>query len=214
MAAPQYTGKEIWERLFWVRMPYLASRNLETMRVYGVRVSGIQQLDKERESEMITTELTIDAMFEKWRAGVTVRVMNYNDTEIIYRIIQDHILRWTEQLTYGVNIGNAPLKDLIELDEFATVVYQKAQGIFSPQQRQEALASNFSNMKIFTFQNVLNRATKPVTGGRIERIGDGVEVMHLNEEKPVEEKKGLPERSSFKEFFEDRINQISSWRGE
>jgi len=179
------------------------------MRAFGTRISGIESIDRNLDKQEFETEMTIDSMFEKYRNGVTVRLLNYSDSAIIYKIIHSHLIAWAEYLSRGINV-DAPLKDLIELDEYAAVVYDKARSVFSPDVKMSALASNFSNVQTINFHNVLKRAVAiPETSVQ----ANGVEVNRITRD-PAKIKDGLPIRNSFKDIFADEISRSSAWRSE
>lgn len=200
---PDQSG--LWDYYFRVKIPYFQSRPIEDIKRYGVRISGIEAIDRTMDKEMIITELNIDSMFEKWRRGITIRVINYNDTAKIYNLIHSHLVRWAEYLTTGVNIGNAPLKDLIELDKFASVVYDKAVSVFSEQERNTAVATNFLNVQTINFRNILKREYNRQETS-LDTNGDGTVKIRPNETAK------LPERPSMKDVFNEQINRISVWK--
>lgn len=198
------TYKDLWDRYYTVKMLYLHSRSVEQVRRYGVRISGVDEIDRYLDRQEITTQLNIDSMFEKHRQGVTIRVLRYEDTAEIYNVIHSHLIAWAEYLSTGVNIGNAPLKDLIELDAFASVVYDKAKSVFSKEEKVSALASNFTNVQTINFKNILAREVKET---ETRMTPSGLEVVTINNDKPL-----FPDRESMKEVFTDQINRIQGWR--
>jgi len=198
------TYKDLWDRYYTVKMLYLHSRSVEQVRRYGVRISGVDEIDRYLDRQEITTQLNIDSMFEKHRQGVTIRVLRYEDTAEIYNVIHSHLIAWAEYLSTGVNIGNAPLKDLIELDAFASVVYDKAKSVFSKEEKVSALASNFTNVQTINFKNILAREVKET---ETRMTPSGLEVVTINNDKPF-----FPDRESMKEVFTDQINRIQGWR--
>lgn len=200
---------DLWDKYYMVKMPYLQSRPVEQIRRFGVRISENEMLDRQRETEMIVTQLNIDMMFEYWRKGVTIRVINYNDTAEIYKIIHQHLIAWAEYLSGGINTGAAPLKDLIELDEFASIVYDKAVNIFSQEQRRSAIAENFTNVQAINFFNILQRETRREEN-HFQTIGEGVDVARIDSTGANKPK--LPERNSLKDLFSEQVNAINGWR--
>ena len=198
------TYKDLWDRYYTVKMLYLHSRSVEQVRRFGVRISGVDEIDRYLDRQEITTQLNIDSMFEKHRQGVTIRVLRYEDTSEIYNVIHSHLIAWAEYLSTGVNIGNAPLKDLIELDAFAAVVYDKAKSVFSKEEKVSALASNFTNVQTINFKNILAREVKET---ETRMTPSGLEVVTINNDKPF-----FPDRESMKEVFTDQINRIQGWR--
>lgn len=201
------TGADLWDRYFTVRMHYLRSRSVEHVRRYGARVSGNPEIDRLLPNQEIITQLNIDAMFEKFRTGVTIRVVNYDDTAEIYRIIHHHLVAWAEYMTRGVNVAAAPLKDLIELDMFAEAVYDKARSVFSNEVRQSALSNNFRNIQQINFHNILQRAN---TRQEVRRTSSGAEVTEV--QNGAAANKALPVRPSMKDLFVREADAMGQWR--
>lgn len=203
----EYTADDLFDRYFWVKVNTLANMNQLQLRDFGMRVSGVPEIDAQLENQETRCQWNIDMMFEKWRRGITVRVMHYPDTVIIYDIIQAHLHKWAEHLQTAVNTGNAPLKDLIELDQFSAVVYDKAKTLFSMQERRSAIASSFANIKSLNFTNILKRSTsRPNT----VILADGIEVTTIGGSKEPEKQEMT--RPSFKTVFEEQVNVIENWR--
>lgn len=200
------SGTGLWDKYFKVRMLYLHSRNVDQVRRFGVRISGVEEIDRGLDKQEIVTEMNIDRMFEKWRTGVTIRVVNYNDTLIIYRIIHAHLIAWAEYMASGINNGNVPIKDLIELDDFANVVYDKARSVFSQEEKQTALASNFLQVQTINFQNILKREYNQI---ETKITPSGAEVTRVTKTAPSVV---VPDRNSLKSLFAEQINQISGWK--
>ena len=199
------TGNDLWDQYFLVRYNYALSRSAEDIRRYGTRISGLNELDKDLHREMISTEINIDTMFELYRKGVTIYVTNYNDTEKIYRIIHNHLIAWADYMANGIHTGAAPLKDLVELDIFAGIVYDKAKSVFSKQERETGLASFILKSQTLNFANILKRST--VDAGT--EFVNGVETTTINK---VKSKNPFPERSSFKDVFIDQMVVINAGR--
>lgn len=199
----------IFDQYFLVRIRYLQSRSIESMRVFGTRVSELEELNVNRDKEEITTEMSVDMMFEKWRSGVTVRLLRYEDSAKVYRIIQEHIATWADYLSKGhVNTGDAPLKDLIELDLFAAAVYDKAVNVFSEAERTTALSNNYLGVQQFNFTNILKR-TQSDSGGI--RVSNGAEVHSVNGTEEKDLKNGLRDRVSYKDLFGEHVTNVADW---
>ncbi len=198
----------LWDHYYLVKLPYLQTRSVEHIRRFGIRISEVEELDRQRNQEEILTQLNIDALFEHWRKGATIKVVNYNDTAEIYKTIHSHLVAWAEYLSTGINTGGAPLKDLLELDEFASVVYDKAVNVFTSAQRKSAIADNYQNVQAINFFNVLQRDTKQ-SDLSFQQTAPGVEVVRIDNETG---KPKLPERPSLKDLFNKEINALNGWR--
>lgn len=203
-------GKEMWEEYFMVRILYLQSLSRKHIEAYGVRISGIEEIDRYQSQREIVTQMTIDQMFEKHREGATIRVLNYDDTARIYNIINQHLIAWAEYLSRGVNVGNAPLKDLIELDAFANIVYDKARCVFTEEMRKYAQEDNFMKIQEINFFNILQNARD----SGVRRTRKGIEIHSVldtvDDEQPNRE---APERNALKDLFIEEVDRIGSWRG-
>lgn len=197
----------LFDEYFKVKYLYLQSRNVEDLRRYGYRVSGVEELDRGLDRQEIVTELSINQMFEKWRKGVTISVLNYRDTKRIYEIIHAHLTAAAEYLNSGVNVGNAPIEDLVELDIFAGVVYKDARYVFNTKAREDMLSKNFMNVQTINFSNILNKPP-PASQLSERRQADGVEVVTIGSTSAPK----TPDRPSYREIFEEQMKQLHGWR--
>ncbi len=198
----------LFDEYFKVRYPYLQSRSIDDLRKYGYRVSGVEELDRNLDKQEITTELTINQMFEKYRAGVSISVINFKDTKRIYEIIHAHLTAAAEYLHGGVNVGKIPIEDLIELDIFAGVVYREARYVFNVKAREDVLSKNFMGVQTINFANILNRA--PPDRAVVDRKhSDGVEVTTHGSKS---DQPKAPERHSYREIFEQQMKHLHGWR--
>jgi hypothetical protein len=116
----------IFNTKFMCRMRSIDRRSKEHIRMFGMPASGDAEFDRTMMNEVNVYYLTIDEMFEYWRAGVTVGVVKNGDTRVIYEYIRDHLKMWHEHMAKSLNLGDVPLEDLKKLDEFAGIVYSHA----------------------------------------------------------------------------------------
>ena len=211
---PTYTSEDLWSRYFKVRMSYLHSRSVDQIRKFGIRISDNEEINRTLDNQEIVTQLNINAMFEKWRTGVTINVMNYADTAIIYEIIHTHLVTCADYMANGINTGDLPLQDLIQLDEFASKIYDKALPLFSQQERLSALATNFRNAQTFNFANILKRSKSGQTFEELTNqttvLANGVEVQQVSSSTSTPK---APDRTSYRDVFANDLARIEGWRG-
>lgn len=198
----------LFDEYFKVKYAYLQSRSIEDIRKYGYRVSGVEEIDRQLDKQEVTTELTINQMFEKYRAGVTITVLNYKDTKRIYEIIHAHLTAAAEYLHSGVNTGGVPIEDLIELDIFAGVVYKEARYVFNLKAREDVLSKNFVAVQDINFANILTREAPQRQDPSLRR-DDGVEVTTHGRKN---NEPSAPDRSSYREIFEEQMKHLHGWR--
>lgn len=122
--------RAIWETLYLVSMPEMYLRSEEDIRARGTTTTGDPKLDAVMHNRYSKAYRTINQMFELYQQGVSVYVVNYDDTEKIYHAIQAHLSRWYNYLQQGLNLYNTPFDELMALDRFAGVVYNKAKYVF------------------------------------------------------------------------------------
>src|SRR5574343_2048969 len=113
------TTVKLWEYYYKARIPTLASRSIQDIREKGTPISGVPEIDKDLKNQWTTTYLTIRQMVEYFQEGISVKVVDIKDTKAIYEAISEHIHAWRERLERGINIGDAPIDDLIAMDQFA-----------------------------------------------------------------------------------------------
>lgn len=183
------------------RVPLLQSMSIEQLRKTGVRVSGNKIDDANIKNEWLTTYLSIEKMVDYHREGIPVKIVNQSDLPIMYDFISRHLSAWKEQLEYGINIGNAPIDDLVAMDTFATSVYEHAVHQFTRAEADSLMARHLMTLTNVNRQNFFRQdSIKKYLGT------DGVEVdengtVHISgreDEKP-------PERETMADFFRDRM---------
>lgn len=189
------TTKLLWDYLFKVRMPYLQTRSLSDIRNTGVVVTGIREIDNDIPNQEMTTMLSISQMAEYFKEGVRIKVVNHGDVKTIYEYISQHIHTWKARLERGVNIGNAPVEDLILLDEFANTIYEHAKYQFTPEIANSLIGQHFANLNRANVNKFFVGRTVPALNGPVEHPSNN----------SAEDAKKYPERDSIGEFFKNRL---------
>lgn len=211
MAQPlHYDHRDLFDRYYRVSYRHFDSRSPDHIRRYGVRVSGVPSIDSTIEKYEVESELTIDSMFEMWRKGVTIKVRNYLDSAEIYEIIQRHLVTTAEFLRGSINGSNRELlKDMMDLDKFAAVVYDKAKTIFTDQERAAVDKSNFAGLQTINFFNILNKNYSRIEEVTVKK--DGTEVI----KKAVTNTRQAPvrEREDLSSVFIDQIERLGGIGG-
>lgn len=207
----KYDDRDLFERYYWVRFRYSEARTVEDLRRHGTMVSEHDWVNRHVESHFVDSELTIDAMFEMWRRGVSVRVKNYDDTAEIYDIIQYHLEQCSEAMRTGVNRRSPELmKDLVDLDEFASVVYKKASSVFSEQTRRRVRQGDMDLGDMITSFNIFKSDERKIK--EVKRDSTGKE--HTVYEKTNEEKlTAIKERQSMGDIFTEHLSRTGGYHG-
>lgn len=200
--APRDTTAGIWDDLFRVRIPMLGSRSIEDIRMRGTVISGNKDVDADIKNRLIVTYLNIDKMVELYKQNVPVRVCDVNDTKVIYNNISDHINAWKRQLEVGINIGSAPVEDLLVMDQFANTVFEHAKYQFNGEAVDNLVAEHFRNLQKVNVQNFFNpnvlRKVKLDNAPNVSTDAHGNTVINDIDET-------LPTRDSYEDFFKERM---------
>jgi hypothetical protein len=190
------TSIKIWEWLFRVSIPYLQSRTMEDLKRYGVTLTGIQEYDEAVNEEWITTAISIVRMVELYKEGVPIRVLDVKDTKTIYEYISLHIQAWKVRLERGINLGDAPIDDLIDMDQFASVVYAEAKYQFTREYADSFTANHLSGLQRFNANTFFNKTfTDSINKVTVDQHG----VTRINAAEEIQD------RDSLSEFFKNRI---------
>lgn len=120
------TTEAIWDDLYLVSIPDIYSRPDEDIKRFGTRITGDKLFDSGATGDFKTVMINIDKMIEHFRNNLEIRIVNYSDTKNIYEAISDHLHAWMYQIKHGINIGDAPIEDLILMDQFAEHVFGHA----------------------------------------------------------------------------------------
>ena len=124
--------RKIWGDLYKVRVPLVYTMSDDEIRTRGLPTTGDEKIDKMMHNNPTISYMTIDKIFETYRLGATISVVDYDDTKLIYEAIQGHLEEWLRFMQHGIHLHAVPFDDLLDLDAFASVVYDKAKYIFNP----------------------------------------------------------------------------------
>lgn len=123
--------RALWEDLYPARIPWVDDLPDNYLKEFGLPLSGDRDVDQTVYRQWNRVEISIDSMIEKYKRGITVRIINHDDTKTIYDAITHHLNLWKRLISNGTNVGIAPIEELILMDEFAGVVYPHAKEHFT-----------------------------------------------------------------------------------
>jgi hypothetical protein len=190
----------IFEKLWWCRVPFNQSRSVEHIKHFGTPMSGDLERDKATAAELVDRMITIETMVTYWKNGVHVYVKNRNECKDIYEAISLHLQGWKRHLESSLNVGDAPLQDLVDLDQFANIVYSHAKYQFTNQWVEDVLHRHISSSLKVSRGNMFVKKQEVVT----------VTDNRTDEEKLAEQ---YPDRSDMSDIFARRLQTGSLNRG-
>lgn len=193
------TAYYIWEYLFRCRVPQLQTTSAEYIRHFGVPTTGIPEYDKNLANQLVDTAIPIVKMVEYFKKGIPVYIIKQSDVKTIYEYIEQHIHAWKNNIQRGIHIGNAPIDDLIVMDQFANKIYEHAKYNFTKEMADSMLLRQMSSVMSVNKSNIL----KP--------IEDELKTVTVNavEDDPND---GYKPRESFADLFKNRKIGERKWR--
>lgn len=120
---PRY---HLFTKKFYCRVPNLQTRSMDHVKFFGTPTSGDSRFDQQMAKEVVDRYLTIVQMIDFYNDGIGIAVKHYKDSEVIYQHIVDHLKMWELKLIQEGDIHPTVAQDLILMDKFAKVVYDKA----------------------------------------------------------------------------------------
>lgn len=116
----------IFSKLYKVKMRSIDTLSIEEQREYGTYVTGNAGLDKASLEAYTWPHITIEKMVDYFKEGIHVYLVNPDDSKAIYEAVCNHTSMWRNQLHMAYNMGEAPLEDLIAMEQFASAIYSRA----------------------------------------------------------------------------------------
>jgi hypothetical protein len=149
----------IFERKYEIRIKKIDNMSIEEIEFYGMYSTGDKEYDDALNNEIITRWLSINEMVEYFKRGKPFSIVDSKNTEEIYEIIHKYLLSWKNRLENSLNIGNAPVEDLIALDSMASAVHGYACQYMKVQKTQSPLLNFFDSVGLGRAVETINNDT-------------------------------------------------------
>lgn len=120
------TAYYIFEKRWVIRTRKIDVTSIEDIRRFGTPTSGDPTFDEYMKNEIVERYMTIAQMVEVAKNAGMIQVVKKQDSAEIYQRIQNHLLAWEDYVRRSYDLTKVPYDDLIELDKFAAIVYDKA----------------------------------------------------------------------------------------
>ncbi len=202
------TTKLIWDYYFKVSMPFLQTSSEDYLRIHGIPLSGDHTIDNQVATSWITTMANIATMVDHYKNGVMIKVCSEADTKTIYDYISRHLEAWKFNLQHAVNIGDAPIDDLIAMDQFANEVYEFAKYHFTPDTLTSIFGRNMGNLLGFTPGSFFKPNTLTSNHLPSERTAQSTGIIAAS----VEDPNTPPDRESMASFLKASMGTLKRWR--
>lgn len=133
----------IFDRKYEVRIKKIDNMSVEEIEFYGMYSTGDKEYDNELNNEIITRWMSINEMVEYFKRGKPFSIVDPKYTQEIYDVVHQYLLHWKDRLQNSLNIGNAPIDDLIALDSMASSLHGYACQYMKVQKSQSSLMNYF-----------------------------------------------------------------------
>jgi hypothetical protein len=117
---------KLFHYLFLCEIAQMHMSSREYLAQSGVVTTGDPMLDRQSALQPMQCQMSIAGMAVMHSEGVSINLVQPEDSLKIYQIIYDHLTDWSRAANENVNIVTAPTDDLIKLDAFAAEVYKLA----------------------------------------------------------------------------------------
>lgn len=118
---------KIWNNLYTVCIPDAMTMNPDYTRIFGVPISGCEQIDKDMVNQYTTVKIPIITIMSYFEEGIVVMIPSREDMLDMHRAIDLYLSEWTEYLRTSINDDGSEHKDLISgLDKMSKLIYGKA----------------------------------------------------------------------------------------
>lgn len=157
------TTAVLWDQLFMVRVPYSATLTETDINMFGTPTVFDKDADRRIMSAPTTIMIPIVKIIEYYKQGVNVRFVNRADVLTIYNAVQTHLEKWAKQIKSGLNVGNAPVADLVLMDEFAGKLHQFAKHDLSEISSNCSLSRNLDSIGFVDWNAIFQTKSEVVT---------------------------------------------------
>lgn len=114
----------IWDVLYDMEIPYIATLTDKEVDVYGIPTTGIARIDDDVLLRLQPVSINIDKAVDVFAKGFKVVVPKVEDVVLIYDAVQEYIQFWASRRTGAtVHVTTAPMEDLETMDRFADKIY-------------------------------------------------------------------------------------------
>lgn len=120
----------LFEYRYRVLMNQMDVMPLEERREFGTVSSGDKKIDKAMAVSYIPVYLTINEMIMNYEKVIPMRLAEPRDAKKIFEAIIAHTGAWREALKHVMNVGSAPVEDLITMENFAASIYERAKFVY------------------------------------------------------------------------------------
>jgi hypothetical protein len=188
------TAGPLFDYYYEVRIPYMSTVSVGYARAVGTYSTTNKDVDRMMNAQWIQTMMPISGMIDKYKEGAQIRVVHEKDIVPIYTAITNHLNAWKDMLERGINIGGAPVDDLLHLDRFAQELYEYAKHHAQPSTMESLAAQVLHNFMPFNASNFF----KNVDLSSNARDENGIIRINADKEEP-------PARQNLETFLKEQM---------
>lgn len=116
----------IFDRKYIVKIKTIDNLDPEYIREYGRPTTNNPEYDKMLMNELVHVAKTIAEMVVMFKKGVVIRIQTPQECAEIYEVIHEYLQLWQARIQNSINVGVAPMEDLIDMDAFAAKIHAPA----------------------------------------------------------------------------------------
>lgn len=116
----------VWDHLYRVAVPDILTASDTYLKHYGSYVTGDNQVDQMLRTNYSNVMLPLSTIIGYVDQGFDVKIYSRDDMLKMYKDIRSYLIEYDNIVAQRVNQGNVPYKDLIMMDNFASMIYHRA----------------------------------------------------------------------------------------
>lgn len=102
-------------------VPYITTLDQEEVSTYGIRCTGVEELDEHLDTMQVKVYITIDRMIDVYSENHPVRIATPKAAKQVYEALTIYSQHWAAYIkTQSLNKARLPVEDLILMEDFAS----------------------------------------------------------------------------------------------
>jgi hypothetical protein len=102
-------------------VPYITTLDQDEVATYGIRCTGVEELDEHLDTMQVKVYITIDRMIDLYTENHPVRIATQKAAKQVYESLTTYSQHWAGYIkAQSLNQARLPVEDLIIMEDFAS----------------------------------------------------------------------------------------------
>lgn len=131
-----------------IQVAYKDNFNDDHLRHNGIFTTGVREFDQVMHDQPVFLIKNIMDMFELYKKGITFFISPHSQTESIYEMISNYLNAAKFHIDSHLNARKLDLDMLLDMDSFASKIYDHAVQHFTNEWKESQLARSLTGLSI------------------------------------------------------------------